>query len=164
MPDRTLANLRRKRVYIHKQLDRWEPLVARLRASLAETEAAIQAIRPELQLHPRRYGRNPYFARGELPRVAMDVMREAGEPLAVRTIAVRALAAKGIALPDPRAMRWTRLRLQQVMARWQAKGVVRTVGSGRETRRELVEEPDGLERSRTQLNSKKYTQVTLKRS
>ena len=59
------------------------------------TEAAIQRIAPELNLPPRRYRPNPYFKRGELPRLALDIMREAGEPLATRTIAARALAAKG---------------------------------------------------------------------
>jgi len=36
-----LATLRRRRLYIHKQLDRVEPWVARLLADLAEAEAGI---------------------------------------------------------------------------------------------------------------------------
>lgn len=59
MADRTLRNLREKRRYLHRQLDRWEPLVARLRANLAETEAAIQAIAPELAPPPRRPAATP---------------------------------------------------------------------------------------------------------
>ena len=59
MPNPDLANLRRKRRYIHRQLDRLEPAVARLRESLAETEAATNAVAPELNLPPRRYKTNP---------------------------------------------------------------------------------------------------------
>jgi hypothetical protein len=43
MHRRTLTNLRRNCLYIHKQLARYEPLVARLRASQGETNAPIQA-------------------------------------------------------------------------------------------------------------------------
>ena len=49
-----LVKLRRCRLYTHKQLDRYELLVARLRAKLAETEAAIQALAPEVPLPHRR--------------------------------------------------------------------------------------------------------------
>jgi hypothetical protein len=42
---RALANLRRKRLYIHRQLERLERAVATLRRSLEETEAAIYVFR-----------------------------------------------------------------------------------------------------------------------
>jgi hypothetical protein len=76
MDTKALANLRRKRRYIYKQLDRWEPLVARLKESPAETEAKIATVAPELNLPPRRYQPNPNFARGELPRLVREIMRE----------------------------------------------------------------------------------------
>jgi hypothetical protein len=89
MVDPPLKKLRAKRIRIHKQLDKLEPMVAGYRAKLAEVEAAIQAIAPELPLPARHrtYRANPYFVRGELPRVALAIMREAGEPLPVRVIA-----------------------------------------------------------------------------
>ena len=74
MADRKLRNLREKRRYLHRQMDRWEPLLARLRANLAETEAAILAIAPGLKLPPRRYAPNPCFARGELPRLILQML------------------------------------------------------------------------------------------
>ena len=133
-----LADLRSKRSRVHRALDRLEPMVADYRAKLAGLEAAIQVIAPELQLHPRRYKPNPVFARNELPRLALDVMRQAAGPIAVRTIAARALAAKGVALPDPHTMKRTRVRLQQIMVVWARRGMVRSVGSGREGMRELA--------------------------
>jgi hypothetical protein len=108
MDSRTLANLRRKRVYIHKQLNRYEPLVARLRASLAETEAAIQAVAPDFNFSPRCHGPNPHFACGELPRIFREIMWEAGGPISVRTISLAALARKGVTPPGPRTMPATR--------------------------------------------------------
>ena len=133
-----LATLRRRRLYIHRQLDRYEPLVARLRENLAECEAAMRAIRPELFLLPRRYKDNPYFVRGELPRLALQIMREAGEPLGVREIAIRALAVKGIRYPDRHAMKLTRLRLHQAMILSRERGIVRSVGEGKASKQVLV--------------------------
>lgn len=133
-----LGTLRRRRLYIHRQLDRYEPLVERLRENLADCNAAIQAIRPELPLPPRRYQPNPYFARGELPRLALAIMREAGDPLGVREIAMRALAIKGVTLPDRHAMKRTRLRLHQAFMRFRERGLTRTTGSGKARRQELA--------------------------
>jgi len=138
MTDHDLTNLRRKRRYIHRQLDRYEPLVTRLRASLAETEAGIAAIAPELNLPPRRYAPNPHFARGELPRLALAILRDAGRPLSTREIAVRALARKGVTLPDRRTMKMARVRVQQAFARFVARGIARNVGSARAGKRELI--------------------------
>ena len=42
------------------------------------------------------------FARGELPRVALAILREAGEPLPIRVIAARALARKDCSAPTRR--------------------------------------------------------------
>ena len=67
MTGKDLANLRRKRLYIHKQLNSYEPLVARLRAALAETDAAIQTECPDPNLLPR-------FHKGRHKRPAFDQM------------------------------------------------------------------------------------------
>lgn len=139
MRDPDLTKLRRKRSRVHQALDRLEPMVADYRAKLAELEAAIQALAPELQLHPRRYKPNPVFARDELPRLALAVMRDADVPLPTRVIAARALALKGILLPDPHVMDLTRLRLQQTFVKWTRRGLIVTVGKGNARRRRLTQ-------------------------
>src|SRR2546423_1008038 len=106
-----LASLRRKRIRLHKRLDKLEPLVARCQDELARVEAAIQTLDPHLDLPDRPYKPDPIFARGELRRLALDVMRGAGEPLSLQAISSATLAAKGIRLPDPHTMRRTRRRL-----------------------------------------------------
>ena len=137
MDSRTLGNLRRKRLYIHRQLDRLEPAVERLRVSLAETNAAIQAEVPELMLPPRRHKPNPIFGIGELPRMVREIMREAGGPVSTRYIAVAALARKGVKAPGPGTMKRTRTRIGQLFVAW-GPGKVRKVGRNKETKRSLV--------------------------
>ena len=72
------------------------------------------------------------------PRLALDVLREAGEPLAGSEIAIRDLKAKGIGPPASPIRKMTRARLRCVFSALAKRGVVRTVGVGNEAKRELV--------------------------
>ena len=139
MIDPPITKLRRARARVHRVLDRLEPIVAGYREKLAGIEAEIQAIAPELNLPPRRYKPNPHFARGELPRIAMDILRDAPGPLAVRDIAAKVLARKRITLPHPRTMKLTRLRLQQTFSVWAKRGLVASVGTNKGRKRVLAE-------------------------
>jgi hypothetical protein len=125
-------------LYIHKQLGRYEPLVERLRASLDETNARIQAECPDLNLPPRFHKPNPHFARGELPRIVREIMWQVGGPIAIRTIALAALARKGVTLPSPAIMRYTRNKVRGIVGRWERLGKARTVGRNNGTRRALI--------------------------
>lgn len=136
--DSPLMKLRRARGRIHFQLAKLEPLVAGYYAKLAEVEVAILAISPELNFPPRFHKPNPHFAKGELPRVALDVLREAEGPLSTKEVAIRALALKGVLHPHARDVKQTRKRLGQVFADWGARGLVATVGEGKATRRILT--------------------------
>jgi hypothetical protein len=138
MPDTPLAKLRRARLRVHAQLRKLEPLVAGYHAKLVDIEARILALDPRLDLPLRRRMPNPHFARGELPRLVLDIMRETQGPIAVRVIAVEALARKGCPLPGPGTLRRTRIRVFHALARWQERGLVVSVGSGKATRRVLV--------------------------
>jgi hypothetical protein len=133
-----LLSLRVKRRRVCANLAKLEPLVAGYRAKLCVIEARMQTLDPQLWLPPRRYKPNPVFARQELPRLTLAVLREAREPLAVRDIARLALAAKGITLPEPWVMKRTRVRLQQYLGKLDRRGVTRKVGSGNGTRRVLT--------------------------
>jgi hypothetical protein len=135
-----LANLRRARSRAHFALKQAEMQVESYAYKVAEIEAAIQAVAPDLNLPPRFYKPNPVFARNELPRLAIDILRHAGGPLATREIALRAFAAKWISCPDRRPFKVIRTRLVQFLSRMDAKGIKRKVGEGRATRRGLVRE------------------------
>lgn len=99
----------------------------------------MQRLAPDPLPLPTRHRRpNPNFARGELPRLAMAVMREEGAPLPVSVIARRCLAAKGVDRPGPGTMKTTKSRLHDMLLKWDARGLTMRVGTGRETRRGLA--------------------------
>ena len=139
MKDTDLTKLRRARTRCHLALKQAETLAQGYRDKLADLEARIHAIAPDLKLPPRFHKPNPYFARGELRRLAIDMLREAGKPLAIRDMALGALRAKGVRFPDRRTMRQTRNKLRETFGKLQARGVAQTVGTGKATRRALVE-------------------------
>ena len=132
------TKLRRARSRCHFALKQAETLAKSHRDKLAGIEAEIQAIAPGLQLPVRFRNPNPVFARGELRRLAIDMLREAGQPLSIRDMALGALKAKGVRFPDRRTMKGTRVRLREIFAKLQGRGVARTVGTGKTTRRVLV--------------------------
>lgn len=137
MSDTEIANLRRARIRVHKHLLKLEPLADGYRAKLVELESRIMEIAPELFLSPRFHAPCPMFPRGSLTRLAMDVLREAEEPLPIRVIAVRMLAAKGIILPDPHMRHLLRKRLRMVFIALDKRGVTVRIGKGMGTRRGL---------------------------
>jgi hypothetical protein len=98
------TKLRRARSRAHFALIQAETLAQGYRDKLADLEARIQAIAPDLQLQPRLRKPNPIFARDELRGLAIDMLREAGKPLAIRDMALGALRAKGVRFPDRRTM------------------------------------------------------------
>jgi hypothetical protein len=138
MNDTDLTKLRRARSRAHFALKQGETLAQGYRDKLADLEARIQAIAPDLQLPARLRKTNPIFARGELRRLAIDMLREAGHPLAIQDMALGALRAKGVRFPGRRTMTVTRVRLREVFAKLQDRGVAPTVGIGRATQRALV--------------------------
>jgi len=137
--DSPLTKLRRARSRCHFALKQAERLAESYRDKLADLEARIQAIAPDLQLPPRLRKPNPIFERGELRRLAIDMLRVAGRPLAVREMAVGALKVKGIRFPDRRTMKATRVRVREIMGGLERRGLTRAVGTGNATRRMLLD-------------------------
>ena len=136
--DTTLANLRRQRVRVHRVLDRLEPQVEAYRAKLVRIEASIRELAPELPLAGRFRKPNPHFARGELTRLALAVLREAGEPMRIRDIAAECLRRKGLYPPSRTLLRQTVQRLQQTFSVLAKRGITVKAGEGRETKRTLT--------------------------
>lgn len=132
-----LGRLRRQRRRIHAQLAKLEPLIEGYRAKLARVEARILELDPQLWLPPRRYQPNPIFARTELPRLALEIMRAEGAPLPVSVIVRRALATKGVECPDQRTVKLTKNRLHNALLALDRRGVTVKVGRENGTRRGL---------------------------
>lgn len=138
MSNQYLARLRLARVRTNQNIARLTAALANQRERLAGIEAAIHDLEPELRLPAPTRKPNPVFARGELPRLALSILREAGEPLPVSVIAVRALAAKGIDLPSPRIRRMAKSRLRAIFGALGKRGIVCSVGTGNDARRGLA--------------------------
>jgi hypothetical protein len=102
VPDTTIGKLYRAGLRVYRQLAKLESQVASYRAKLAAIEAKIQAMDGQLWLPPRTRRVNPYFKPGELPRMAMQLLKDAGGPVSVSYLAVQALAMKGCIYPGPR--------------------------------------------------------------
>jgi hypothetical protein len=79
-----LTKLRLARSRCHFALHQLEMQVEAYAFKPSQIGARIQAIAPELELPPRHRRPKPHFARGELPRLALAILREAGEPPADR--------------------------------------------------------------------------------
>ena len=68
----------------------------------------------------------------------LDALSVANREL-TREIVRRALLRKGVRFPERRTRRLTRLRVQQLFDNMGKRGTVRTIGTGRDTRRALVD-------------------------
>jgi hypothetical protein len=98
MSEHVITVLKAKRSEISSQVTEIEKKLARLRAALANLDAAMNILTPD---HPdhipgRRRLKTNYFARNELPRLVRDALRQAGKPLSATEIAAHAIAAKGL--------------------------------------------------------------------
>ena len=80
----------------------------RLAQCMRHVEAVLKMIKPGFDTRPiavRRRKPNPWFKRGTVFRAAIEVMREAGQPLSTQDITLRMLGAKGVSSPNREAVR-----------------------------------------------------------
>jgi hypothetical protein len=136
--DSPITILRRKRVRVRQAILSLKTQLAGYHAKLADLQAQIDAISPELDLPQRPRKWHSVFGHGEWTRLVLTVLREAGEPLSIQGIVVRMLAMKGITLPDPTLQKDVRKRLRIAFAAMDKRGVTVRVEDGRESRRVMV--------------------------
>jgi hypothetical protein len=94
-----ISAVRAKRLEIAAHVHDTEKKLAKLRASLANLDAAMNLLTPR---HPdafpprRGYRRTKYFARNELPRLTLDALRQATGPITAGEIASGAIRDIGL--------------------------------------------------------------------
>lgn len=93
--------LRRKRAHLAGEIEAAQRAIGKQRATLATLDAVIRmfepASNPELIPSIRPVSaRDPLFHRGEVTRLVLSAMREAGKPVRARFITDYLLAAKGL--------------------------------------------------------------------
>jgi hypothetical protein len=99
-----ITALRAKRAEISGHVHDLERKLARHRASLAAIDATIRLYAPGLDpdsIPPKRtYRRTRYFAKGELSRRIIDVLRQAGKPMTTGAITSAIVAEKGFPIGE----------------------------------------------------------------
>jgi hypothetical protein len=99
MTTHVIAALREKRAEVSAQIHDTEKKLAKLRAALANLDAAANLLTPG---HPdelpkrRSYRRTKYFGHSELGRLTLAALREAKGPLTAVEIAAYAVKAKDL--------------------------------------------------------------------
>src|SRR5579862_6162012 len=97
MAEHVLTVLRAKRDAISEQVHDTDRKLTKLRAALANLDAAIGILSPD---HPDyvapRKPKKRYFGHNELARLVREALRDATKPLSAGEIAAGIMAAKGL--------------------------------------------------------------------
>ncbi|MGH6889409.1 MAG: hypothetical protein ACREHF_09455 [Rhizomicrobium sp.] len=97
MAEHVLTVLRAKRLEIAAQVHDTEKKLAKMRAALANLDAAMGILSPDHPDYlPDRRRRSRYFAVNELARLVREALRDASKPLTAAEVAAAIMAAKGL--------------------------------------------------------------------
>ena len=113
------------------------------RADLTHIDGVLRVLAADLDpetIRPKRaYRRNRYFARNELSRLCLGVLRTAAEPMSTDEIAGRVIATKGFDAGDTILRAAIRDQIGDIVKRLHRRGEVESIGRGRATRWKLVD-------------------------
>jgi len=123
--------LRRKRAHLAGEIEKAQRALSRNRDTLATLDAVIRmfepASNPDLISSIRPCSaRCLYFRRGEVARLSLTALREAGKPVSTRYLTDYALAAKGLDV-DPIIKTKITETVRQALGRLAAKGITRKI-------------------------------------
>lgn len=139
-----VSALRAKRAEVSGYIHDLEKKVKRMRANLAHIDATIRVFAPDLNpdsIPPkRRYRRSRYFAKGELSRRCLDMLRvAAGVPIAATEIARAAMANKGMSVDDTAQLQGVTEMVLLSLGRLRRRGAVTKTGTSRDAKWGLTE-------------------------
>ncbi len=126
-----ISGLRDKRARMAGELAVVERDLAKRREALATIDAVIRMFEPDCNpdmIPPiRPAGRSLFFRRGELSRLCLSALRDAGKPVRCRTVAEWTIGAKGLDVPDARVRAKITEKVRMALARLERKGIVRKI-------------------------------------
>jgi hypothetical protein len=126
-----ISGLRDKRARMAGELAVVERDLAKRREALATIDAVIRMFEPDSNpdmIPPiRPAGRSLFFRRGELSRLCLSALRDAGKPVRCRTVAEWVIAAKGLEVPDTRVRDRIIEKVRLALRAQSRKGIVRKV-------------------------------------
>lgn len=127
----TVSGLLAKRGEIAGQIEVAQIGLRRLIADLDHVDATIRLFAPELATETIKSLRvippQHQALRGEVKRIVLDTMREAGRPVTTGDLATRVMAARCLPADDPELRKLFVRRIGQCLHVMQRKGVCRTV-------------------------------------
>jgi hypothetical protein len=139
MPEtHVISALRAKRAEVSGYIHDMGNKVKRMRANIAHVDATIRVFAPDLNRNSvppkRRCRRSRYFAKGELSRRCLDMLRAAnGLPIATGEIAKAAMADKGMRPDDSLQVAAITEMVLLSLGRLRRRGVVVKTGTSRDT-------------------------------
>ena len=141
--DHVVSGLIEKRRELAGIIDQLQRQLDQHRADLVHIDGALRVLATDLDpetIRPKRaYRRNRYFARNELSRLCLSVLRTAaGEPLSTDDIAGRVIAAKGFDAADGVLRAAIRDQVGSIVKRLHRDGTIENIGAGRLSRWKLT--------------------------
>jgi hypothetical protein len=141
--DHVVAGLVAKRRELAGIIDELQRQLDQHRADLTHIDGTLRVFATDLDpdtIRPKRaYRRNRYFARNELSRLCLGVLRTAaGELLNTDDIASRVIAAKGFDVGDAILRAAIREQVGSTVKRLHRNGAVENVGAGRASKWKLA--------------------------
>ena len=141
--DHVVSGLIDKRRELAGIIDELQRRLDQHRADLTHIDGALRVLATDLDpetIRPKRiYRRNRYFARNELSRLCLGVLRTAaGELLSTDDIAGRVIAAKGFDAGDAILRASIREQVGSIVKRLHREASIENVGAGRASKWKLV--------------------------
>jgi hypothetical protein len=131
-----ISALREKRATVAGLIEKLVRKLSQQRANLTHIDGVLRLFQPDRDpedIKPKQtYARRTrYFARNELPRLILDVLREADAPLSTDDLAVRIIEAKGFDGADAVLHEAIRTQALLVLRSMRKRGTVEQTGLGR---------------------------------
>src|SRR6266446_996477 len=137
-----ISALREKRAIVAGLIEKLERKLEQHRADLTHVDGVLRLFQPDRDpeaIKPKRsYRRTRYFARNELARLCMDVLRDAPGLITTDEIAALVIAAKGFEAADSTLRASVRDQLLTVLRAARKRGSVEQIGLGRGVRWKLA--------------------------
>jgi hypothetical protein len=134
--DPVVSGLIEKRRELARIIDELQRQLDQYRADLTHIDGALRILATDLDpatIKPKRaYRRNRYFARNELSRLCLSILRTAaGELMSADEIAGRVITAKGFDAGDGILRTAIRQQVGSTVKRLHRGGTIENIGAGR---------------------------------
>lgn len=145
--DHVVSGLIEKRRELAAIIDELQRQLDQHRVDLTHIDGVLRVLATDLDpetIRPKRlYRRNRYFARNELSRLCLGVLRTAADVLlSTNEMADRVIAAKGFDTRDIILRGAIRVQVGSIVKRLHRNGVIESIGAGRGIMWKLLELTD----------------------